>query len=563
MLRAVTDLQIRTKVLAAFTAVLLVTVTLGQFAIERLGEVNGAAAEMRDTWLPSTRVLGKLEGRVRQFRLNQANYLVVKTDKYHQQLIESMRASLEQFRAARAEYEPMITPGEERRLAKALDDSWASYLQINDEILELDRKGDKDAAVELFNTKGRDAYSATTKILIDQAEFNTHEGTRAADTAAALYGSARFLVIGGLVLAVLIGAGAGCSIVLGVSRPITHMTATMKRLAGRDMAVEIPGVGRKDEIGAMAEAVQIFKDNMIEADRLTAAQAVESEAKLKRAQAVDALTRDFEAKVGHLVGALASAATEMQTTAQSMSTTAAQTNEQSVTVAAAAEEASANVRTVAVAAEELSSSINEIGRQVAQSSKIAGQAVNEAQRTDATVQELVAGAQKIGDVVSLISDIAGQTNLLALNATIEAARAGDAGKGFAVVASEVKSLATQTAKATEDIAGQINQIQTTTRNAVTAIQGIGATIGELSQIAAAIASAVEQQGAATQEIARNVQQAAHGTQQVTSNIAGVKEAATTTGAAAAQVLGAAGELSKQSEQLSSEVDRFLVDVKAA
>ena len=283
----------------------------------------------------------------------------------------------------------------------------------------------------------------------------------------------------------------------------------------------------------------------------------------QRSNSIDVLAQGFEAKAGQLVGQVASAATELRTTAECMTGTASEAQHQATNIAAAAEEASVNVQTVAAAAEQLASSITEISRQVAQSAKVAGKAREDARRTDGVVQALSEGAQKIGEVVDLISDIAGQTNLLALNATIEAARAGDAGKGFAVVASEVKSLATQTAKATDDIAHQIAQIQTATKDAVDSIRGIGATIGEISEIAAGIAAAVEEQGSATQEIARNVQQAAAGTQEVSSNIVGVSKGAGDTGAAANQVLGAAGELSKQAEQLRSEVSGFIIGVKAA
>ncbi len=275
------------------------------------------------------------------------------------------------------------------------------------------------------------------------------------------------------------------------------------------------------------------------------------------------LTQDFSSKVGQLAGLVSSAATQLQATAQSMTGTADMTMQQASTVASAAEEASVNVQTVASSAEELASSIGEISRQVAQSAKIAGKAADDAKRTDTVVRALAEGARTIGEVVGLISNIAGQTNLLALNATIEAARAGDAGKGFAVVASEVKSLATQTAKATDQISQQIGQIQSATNEAVAAIQGIAATIGEVNEIAAAIASAVEEQGAATKEIARNVQQASAGTQEVTSNIAGVRAGASDTGAAASEVLSAAGELSRLADQLTGEVGRFVSAMKAA
>ena len=269
----------------------------------------------------------------------------------------------------------------------------------------------------------------------------------------------------------------------------------------------------------------------------------------------------FEQSVKGMVEIVASAATQLQSTARTMEGTANGTSEQATTVAAAADEAATNVQTVASAAEELASSIAEISRQVAQSTQIAGAAVDEAQRTNSMVQGLADAAQKIGEVVSLINDIASQTNLLALNATIEAARAGEAGKGFAVVASEVKNLANQTAKATDEISAQIGGIQTATKDAVGAIEGIGGTIGEINEIASAIAAAVEEQGAATQEIARNVEQAASGTTQVTQNISEVTQAASETGQAAGQVLDAASELSQQSEKLNGEVHRFLDQIR--
>jgi methyl-accepting chemotaxis protein len=361
----------------------------------------------------------------------------------------------------------------------------------------------------------------------------------------------------------LIGAALAFFIGRGIVRPLTKMTEAMQRLALGHYDVDVPARDGTDQIGEMARAVEVFKQNGIDTRRLTAEQTMEREAKEQRASRLDKLTQGFEAKASELVGQVSSSATELQVTAQSMTSIAGQATQQATNVAAAAEEASTNVQTVAVAAEELTSSITEISRQVAQSAKIAGRALEDAQRTDGVVQALAEGAQKIGEVVGLISSIASQTNLLALNATIEAARAGDAGKGFAVVASEVKSLATQTAKATEEISRQITQIQTATKNAVESIRGIGTTIGEISQIAAAVAAAVEEQGSATQEIARNVQQAATGTQEVTSNIVGVSRGANETGAAAAQVLRAATGLSQQAEQLRNEVRLYISGVNAA
>jgi methyl-accepting chemotaxis protein len=400
--------------------------------------------------------------------------------------------------------------------------------------------------------------------LAEDAAYNAKGAEEGASAADAIFKRGRMIVLTLLGLCVVISATVGLFLIRSIAKPVTAMTAAMRKLAAREMETEIPAQGRTDEVGRMAAAVQVFKDNMIRADRLAAEQeAAKLAAAEAQRKAMHGTADAFEAKIGGLVSILSSAATELHSTAQSMSSGAAQTNRQAETVASAADEASAGVQTAAAAAEELSSSISEISRQVAQSSRIIGQAVTDARRTDAIVQALAESAQKIGQVVELITNIAGQTNLLALNATIEAARAGDAGKGFAVVASEVKSLAQQTGKATEEIGAQITQIQNATAEAVKAIRAIGATIEEVSAIGTSIASAVEEQGAATAEIARTVQQTAASTRDVTVNIGGVSQAVNDTGAAASQVLGAAIDLSQRAEQLTAEVGSFVAGVRAA
>jgi methyl-accepting chemotaxis protein len=364
----------------------------------------------------------------------------------------------------------------------------------------------------------------------------------------------------GLVLAALVGY----LIARGISRPILSITSAMRELADGRLDVAIPPSKANDEVGAMVKAVAVFRDNAVSFNRLQAEQAdTKTQSEQEKRRVLAALADSFEATISEVVATVSAAAVEMEQTARSMSSIVAQSKAQTHAVSSASALASENVQTLAAAAEELSSSMTEIGRRLAHATEVVGKAASDGERSNARVQSLAGAAQKIGDVVSFISGIAGQTNLLALNATIEAARAGEAGRGFAVVASEVKALATQTAKATEEIGAQVTAVQGETSGAVDGIQSICATIREVDEISAAIAAAVGQQGTATQEIARNVQQAASRTGEVSQNIAGVNEGIVATGTAAEEVLGSAVELSKQSQRLRDEVGRFLEHIRAA
>jgi methyl-accepting chemotaxis protein len=370
------------------------------------------------------------------------------------------------------------------------------------------------------------------------------------------------LGLGAVVVLVLVGSAVFGA--LSVGRPIRRIAGILLALGNGDRSVEVPYVGRSDEVGDAAGAANSFKDNLIRIAKLEAEQKeAEARAAAQRKADMHKLADDFQASVGGIIDTVSSASTELEAAAGTLTRTAELTQELSGTVAAASEQASANVQSVASATEEMTASVNEISRQVQESSKIAGEAVKQAQQTDARINELSKAAGRIGDVVKLITAIAEQTNLLALNATIEAARAGEAGRGFAVVASEVKQLASQTAKATDEIGTQIAGMQAATQDSVAAIKEIGGTIGRISEIASTIAAAVEEQGAATQEISRNVGEAAKGTQQVASNITDVNRGAGETGSASTQVLSSARSLSHESSHLKVEVDRFLSTVRAA
>mgnify|MGYP003667988060 CR=1 FL=1 len=389
-------------------------------------------------------------------------------------------------------------------------------------------------------------------------------------------------------ITILLGAAFALIIARSIVTPVKAMTAAMSELAGGDREVEIPAQGRADEIGRMAESVQIFKDNLIaneklqeeqrraEAERAKASEKAAEQERLRaaeqteqariaeeRAKTITEITAEFDRTATEALEVFASASAQMQKAAESMSDTASQTSQRSANVASASDQASSNTQTVATATEELSASIQEISRQVSESAKVSRNAVTETDSANEKVRGLEDAAQKIGEVVNLINDIASQTNLLALNATIEAARAGEAGKGFAVVATEVKSLADQTARATDDISAQVSAIQSATLEAVQAIAAIGSTIRTVDDISSSIAAAVEEQEAATREIANNIQQVAAGTNEVNSNISSVSSAAEETGKSATQVLSESQKLSRQADLLRSSIDSFLDKIKAA
>jgi methyl-accepting chemotaxis protein len=559
-------LSIRAKVIAVIAFMLIAMSGMGLLAIRSMQVINVHTVEIASSWLPSVRVLGELRTDINLFRIALRAHVMAETLEAKAANDKRLAGILERIAKDRKAYEPMITTPEERSIFQNWASAWDKYMTGVQEVIELSR-----GSIGRIPHEASEAISKKVAVIAAESDAFLEKGINlnntGADTAtrqaAEGYNFAFWLVLGIVAAVVISGVGVGVYLVRDLSSGIASIVKPMQSLGSGDLSAEVRRRGEKTEIGAMADALQVFKDALIAKKAADEAAARDAEAKIERGRRVDRITRDFEAMIGEIVETVSSASTELEASASTLTATAERAQELATTVASASEEASTNVQSVASATEEMASSVNEISRQVQESARMASDAVDQASRTNDRVGELSKAAARIGDVIELINNIAGQTNLLALNATIEAARAGEAGRGFAVVASEVKALAEQTAKATGEIGQQITGIQAATQDSVGAIQEISGTIGKLSEISSAIAAAVEEQGAATQEISRNVQQAAQGTQMVSANITDVQRGATETETASSHVLSAAQLLSGDSTRLKLEVAKFLESVRAA
>ncbi len=555
------DLSIRSKIVCGFSSLTILIAILGLSSIQKFAVMNASVEEATRDYMQGIGQISDMRSAVLHYRLSLTKGVLGASSGDNAGNLEKLLAQWSDNLAQSAEkYAPTVTTDGEKALYSQFQTAWKDYTGGARQTIDLLRAGKRQEATATLD--GLAVTGERVDAALDKdAKYNSEGGQASADRAEADYASGRLLVLVILAIAVAVASGAGYLMIRGIASPIVAMTDAMRRLAAKDLTVEVPARGRADEVGQMASAVEVFKDSMVKADELAAAEKAAQAARERRQAAMERHTQDFGASISGVMASLASAAETMRNASQEMAVATRSAHEQAQSTSEGASRSSQDLTTVAAAVDQLTASVAEISRQVAAAAEIAREAVAQAQASQETMQGLADSTTRIGDVVHLISDIASQTNLLALNATIEAARAGDAGKGFAVVAGEVKALASQTGKATAEIGGQIDSVRTATADAVAAMTEIGTIIGRLNEISASISAAVEEQSATTTEIAHSVQSVATVTASTASAMTHVVEVAESAGRVSQDVAQGAGELGRESETLRAEVDQFLAAVR--
>ena len=559
------NMSISAKMSAIFAALLLITIVQGGAFLFGLSRLGNAFEDLYSDSLQSTRLANKMNTLLGDRRIAASEHIFGSDETAWKAAENSIAEVADNYEKARTKYETTISPEQvhEREVADAARKNLARYTELESKMLAESRRNDDEAAQKLYRGEMKEVYDRTGVLLDEIISLQDHDAAGSYETSNSLR---REILIATVALVLLMAAMAFGSMIYvrrRVTGAIKQTTVAMSQLAAGVLSADIPDTGRQDEIGDMAKTLLVFKDALVAKRASEATTQAESQDKLARAQRVDNLTREFNAAIGDLIGTLTASASTLEGAAGALTSTADLTDRTIGEMVSASQEVSTNVQSVAGATEQITSSVNEISRQVADASRIAGEAVSQAQKNETSIGDLSQSASRIGDVIKLITAVAEQTNLLALNATIEAARAGEAGRGFAVVASEVKALASQTSKATDQITAQIAEMQSSTDATVKANVEISRTINQISEISSAIAAAVEQQGAATSEIARNVQAAADQSSRVASGMTEVSRGASETGSASSQVLSSAKMVSSVSTKLKGEIDKFLRAVQAA
>ena len=558
------NLSIPAKLLVAFSLMVLLAIAQGGGAIVMMNKVNVATISVGENWLPSVRWVGAMRAAMAKFRIAEASDILAEKVKEMNAAEQEMDVALDMFNTSAKEYEALEGAAELKPVYETFRNAWIIYLDQHKKMVAFSRD-DKDAdAKALFKGASMDAYGKAMTALDKLVKGANQNAGEAVEQGKVAFGLAWYVILGCVSVTVLFAIIIGGYIaVIAISRPIGALTKVMEQLSRGDLATDVPGLRRGDELGAMAKAVQVFKDNAIEKRRMDDAEKVRLVAERRRQQEAEELIDMFGSSVSGVFHSLSVATKNMADTAQSMKGVVDDTNAQIDLVSQEVSEAESNAQAVAAASQELTAAIGEISRLVNTSSQVAEAGSTQATQVVNQVSQLRDASGKIGEIVGIIANIATQTNLLALNATIEAARAGDAGRGFAVVAGEVKNLSAQTQKATVEIAAQIAEIQNSIVSTVNAVQAIGQTVTQIHQSSTEIAAAITEQQGATDEIARNIQFVSSSTDRIGQSMVAVRESAERNNIASVEVHNASSSMSGQTEKLSVEVGDFLTAVKDA